>query len=190
MSSDNFNNVVTIAKDICEKIVKPGDTAVDCTAGHGNDTAFLASLVGEGGKVYAFDIQKEAIESTRKKLEENNFLKRVNLINDGHEKIDEYINEKVKLFIFNLGYLPKLSHEITTKANTTLEAVVKCMDVLQTNGVIVINIYYGHENGKKEKEVLEEFCQKINQKEFNVFRLSFMNQANNPPELICIERRN
>ena len=58
------------------------------------------------------------------------------------------------------------------------------------NGAIVINIYYGHENGKAEKKVLEEFCQKINQKEFNVFKLFFTNQANNPPELICIERRN
>lgn len=189
MSSDNFNNVLTIAKDICKKVIKAGDTVCDCTAGNGNDTAFLASLVGESGKVYAFDVQKEAIENTRKKLDENDLLERVVLVNAGHEKVDEYINEKVKLFIFNLGYLPKLSHEITTKAETTLKAVIKCMNIIEKNGIIVINVYYGHENGKEEKKVLEEFCQKINQREFNVFRLSFMNQVNNPPELLCIERR-
>lgn len=190
MSSDNFNNVVTIAKDICKKVIKVGDTVCDCTAGNGNDTAFLASLVGESGKVYAFDVQKDAVENTRKKLEENDLIERVNLINDGHEKVDEYVKKKIKLFIFNLGYLPKLSHEITTKADTTLESVKKCMKLLLKNGIIVINIYYGHENGKEEKKVLEEFCQEVNQKEFNVFKLYFMNQANNPPELICIERRN
>lgn len=190
MNSDNFNNVVTIAKDICKKVIKAGDTACDCTAGNGNDTFFLASLVGENGKVYAFDVQKKAIENTEKKLKENGLIGRVSLINTGHEKVDEYVKEKVKLFIFNLGYLPKLSHEITTKAGTTLEAVKKCMKLLLKNGVIIINVYYGHANGKEEKKTLEEFCQKINQKEFNVFKLFFMNQVNNPPELICIERRN
>lgn len=190
MSSDNFNNVVTIAKDICKKVIKTGDIACDCTAGNGNDTVFLAGIVGESGKVYAFDVQKDAIENTQKKLEENELIERVKLINDGHEKIDKYIEGKVKLFIFNLGYLPKVSHEITTKADTTLCAVKKCMKLLLKNGAIIINVYYGHENGKEEKKVLEEFCQKINQKEFNVFKLYFMNQANNPPELICIERRN
>lgn len=190
MVSDNFNNVVTISKHICEKIVEFGDTVVDCTAGNGNDTVFLASLVGESGKVYAFDVQKDAIENTRKRLKENELIKRVNLINNGHEKVDEYVKEKVKLFIFNLGYLPKLSHEITTKADTTLHAVKKCMKLLLKNGVIIINVYTGHENGREEKKVLEKFCQELNQKEFNVFKLYFMNQANNPPELICIERRN
>ena len=127
LSSDNFNNVVTISKDICKKVIKAADIVCDCTAGNGNDTAFLASLVGANGKVYAFDVQEEAIENTRKKLQENDLIEKTILINDGHEKIDEYIKEKVKLFIFNLGYLPKLSHEITTKADTTLKAVKKCM---------------------------------------------------------------
>lgn len=190
LSSDNFNNVLMVARDLCQKVIQFGDTVCDCTAGNGNDTVFLASLVGENGKVYAFDVQEKAIENTRKKLEENQFVKRVILINDGHEKIDEYVKEMAKLFIFNLGYLPKLSHEITTKADTTLEAVKKCMKLLLKSGIIVINVYYGHENGKEEKKILEEFCQKINQKEFNVFKLYFMNQVNNPPELICIERRN
>ena len=34
-----------------------GDLAVDFTMGNGHDTLFLCSLVGETGKVYAFDIQ-------------------------------------------------------------------------------------------------------------------------------------
>ena len=51
--------------------LKPGDTAVDFTMGNGNDTLFLSRTVGEGGRVYAFDIQEEALASTRQHLLEN-----------------------------------------------------------------------------------------------------------------------
>ncbi|MBQ8529528.1 MAG: SAM-dependent methyltransferase, partial [Clostridia bacterium] len=36
--------------------------------GNGNDTLFLSKTVGEGGRVYAFDIQSEALASTREHL--------------------------------------------------------------------------------------------------------------------------
>ncbi len=102
-----FVNVVEISKRICLTKLREGDIAVDCTMGNGNDTVFLGHLVGEKGKVYAFDIQEEAVINTKKKLEELNFLERAELILDGHENIDNYKIENVKLVIFNLGYLPK-----------------------------------------------------------------------------------
>lgn len=42
--------------------IKEGDCCVDATAGNGNDTEFLCRLTGADGKVYAFDIQKAAVE--------------------------------------------------------------------------------------------------------------------------------
>ena len=48
--------------------IKEGDTVVDFTMGNGNDTLFLSKAVGENGRVYAFDIQAQAVESTRKNL--------------------------------------------------------------------------------------------------------------------------
>ena len=51
--------------------LKEGDVAVDFTMGNGNDTLFLSKAVGENGRVYAFDIQMEALDSTRLHLEEN-----------------------------------------------------------------------------------------------------------------------
>ena len=39
-----------------------GDVAVDFTMGNGHDTEYLCRKVPEG-KVYAFDIQKSAVES-------------------------------------------------------------------------------------------------------------------------------
>lgn len=156
--------------------------------GNGNDTAFLCSLVGEKGIVYAFDIQEDAVINTRKKLQELDFLERTEIIHDGHQNIDNYIKEDVKLVIFNLGYLPKGNHEITTKKETTIEAVQKCLGILEPNGIILLVIYPGHENGKAEKEALESFTSKLNQKTYNVAHICFTNQVNNPPELICIEK--
>ena len=46
----------------------PGETVVDATAGNGNDTQFLAELVGENGHVLAFDIQQAALDSTAERL--------------------------------------------------------------------------------------------------------------------------
>ncbi|HBV85094.1 class I SAM-dependent methyltransferase [Desulfosporosinus sp.] len=185
---NSFINAVEISKGICQSKLANGDTAVDCTMGNGNDTAFLCSLVGEKGKVYAFDIQEEAVISTRKRLKELNILERSELILDGHETIDKYIKETVKLVIFNLGYLPKGNHSITTKKETTLVALQKCLCLLEPNGIILIIIYPGHENGKLEKEALESYTASLSQKDYNVVKISFQNQINFPPELICIEK--
>ncbi len=183
-----FNNAIAISKRICSLKLQNGDIAVDCTMGNGNDTAFLCQLVGDKGKVYAFDIQEAALVNTRKKLLSLNFLDRANLILDGHQHIDKYVTENVKLVIFNLGYLPKGNHEITTTKESTLAAVQKCLPLLEPNGIVLLIVYPGHENGRMEKEALDSFTAKLNQKEFNAAKLCFVNQINNPPELICIEK--
>ena len=46
--------------------VRQGDLCIDATMGNGNDTELLCRLVGETGHVHAFDIQKMALEHTRK----------------------------------------------------------------------------------------------------------------------------
>jgi hypothetical protein len=42
---------------------------------------------------------------------------------------------------------------------------------------------------KKKKIILEDFTSKLDQKIYNVMKSVFINQANNPPILICIEKR-
>lgn len=185
---NSFRNVVEIAKEISQLKLNKGDIAVDCTMGNGNDTALLCSLVGEEGQVYAFDIQEQALLNTKKRLEGLNFLERATLIFDGHEHIDQYILDKVQLIIFNLGYLPGGNHEITTRSVTTLDAIGKCLELLRPNGVILLIIYPGHENGRLEKADIHKFTSALNQKEFNVVQICLTNQINNPPELICIEK--
>lgn len=183
-----YKNAVEIAKVLCEQKLHHGDIAIDCTMGNGNDTAFLCELVGENGKVYAFDIQETAIKNTRKRLKDENLMDHAELILDGHQNVDEYVADKVKLVIFNLGYLPKGDHKVVTKTETTLPAIEKCLKLLQKNGVILIVLYPGHESGRIEKQIITEYVGGLPQKEYSVSYLQFLNQVNNPPELVCIEK--
>lgn len=184
-----FTNSMNIAKEICKMKIEEGDKVIDATMGKGSDTLFLANLVGETGEVYSFDIQSEAIEATREKLKKDNVKAKVNLVLDGHENMDKYLEGGVKLIMFNLGYLPSFSHSITTKADTTIEALKKSLKLLGPKGVILFVIYYGHKNGKVEKEALEDYTRTLNQKEYNVAELEFVNQVNCPPKLLIIEKR-
>lgn len=63
-------NTLGVAHKIIEEKVKKGDFCIDATAGRGHDTVFLTELVGEEGRVIAFDIQQDAVDSTRALLQE------------------------------------------------------------------------------------------------------------------------
>lgn len=168
--------------------VKEGDTAVDATCGNGNDTVFLAGLVGEKGKVYSFDIQDRAIQNTTKKINGLGFKARVEIVKDGHQNMDKYIDASVKAVMFNLGYLPGGDHNLGTKAETTIQAVKKAMDLISEGGVVTIVIYYGGDSGFEEKESVLKFLKNIDQKKYIVMRNEFINQVNCPPILVCIEK--
>ena len=53
MKCSLLSRPMTCAHDWISRLVLPGDTVVDATAGNGHDTAFLARLVGPEGKVHA-----------------------------------------------------------------------------------------------------------------------------------------
>lgn len=63
-----FVSVLTMAQRWVEERCGPGDVVIDATAGGGVDTLFLAKLVGPRGRVFAFDVQEEAILRTRARL--------------------------------------------------------------------------------------------------------------------------
>ena len=65
MAPVNPVRVTERAQKLATEILRPGDVAVDGTAGKGRDTACLAQAVGPTGHVHAFDIQPEAVASTR-----------------------------------------------------------------------------------------------------------------------------
>lgn len=188
MRAKTFKSAVTIAKRIMDMTISEGDVVLDCTVGNGNDTLHLAKLVGESGKVYGFDIQPIAIEITKNRLIENDLINRVVLINDGHEHIDLYIQEKLDFVIYNLGYLPKGDKTIITKASTTLESINKALSLLKKNGILLVTSYTGHEGGQEEYNALLNFFTSLDQRKFNVLKFKFINQRNNPPTLFGLEK--
>ena len=103
--------------------VKEGETCVDATAGNGNDTLLLAELVGEKGKVYAFDIQEQALRRTKERLEEKKLDSRAELILQSHEEIGEIVKEEVSCIVFNFGYLPGGDHSLSTKKESSIKAI-------------------------------------------------------------------
>lgn len=174
---------------LLEEIIQPNDTVIDATAGKGNDTLFLANLVGKKGHVYSFDIQNDAVKTTQNLINKNNCGLQTNVIHDGHENIEKYVAKPIAAAIFNLGYLPTGDHSVITKGQTTIAAIQSSMKLLQKNGLIVIVIYYGHPGGKQEKEQVIDFVKNINQSEYNVLQYQFINQIHEPPILLAIQKR-
>ena len=177
--------------DLLKEVIQLGDTVIDATMGNGNDTLFLAQLVGENGQVHAFDIQELAIKNTQQKIFENQCEKQTTLHLKGHEHIESLISidEIISAAIFNLGYLPKSDKSIVTKEETTITALTAILNRLKSKGRIILVIYDGHEEGKVEKQGLLEFVANLPQEIYNVLSYQFINQRNNPPSLICIEKK-
>lgn len=148
-------NLVAWAHDFArERLDVPGGFAVDATAGNGHDTLFLAQLLGENATIAAFDIQPEAIAATRERLTRHELASRVQLHLCGHEKmasaLPESWKEKVRAVFFNLGYLPRNDHGITTHAATTLQALDAAWRLLAPGGFISLTIYTRHPGGFEE----------------------------------------
>ncbi|OON93652.1 MAG: SAM-dependent methyltransferase [Candidatus Epulonipiscioides saccharophilum] len=182
-----LKQMLEYSKFLIKEAVKPGDKVIDATCGNGYDTLFLAEIVGPEGKVYGFDIQKNAIIATKALLDQHK-ITNVELIEDSHEKAHKYIDHALSAVVFNLGYLPKGDHNITTQPSSTIMAIHNILPYLKKHGLVVITIYHGHMNGKAEKMALQNYCQMLEQKKFSVLEYKFINQQNDAPFIIAIEK--
>lgn len=166
--------------------VQEGDICIDATAGNGNDTQLLCELVGENGKVYAFDIQKEAINNTRERLEKANLLKRAELLCESHTKMKQYVNEEVSCIVFNFGYLPGGDHNLATKKDTSIMAIHEGLDLLKKGGIMSLCIYSGGDSGFEERDAILEALKELDSKRYLVILSSYFNRPNHPPIPVLI----
>ncbi|KKM11767.1 hypothetical protein SY88_07055 [Clostridiales bacterium PH28_bin88] len=183
-----FPQAVTLAHKLLGEVVSAGDTAVDATAGNGHDTLYLARLVGEGGRVYAFDVQIPALEGTARRLEEAGLVDRVRLIHDGHEQMEQYVPPGVRAVMFNLGYLPGGDHRVITVPESTLPALEQSFRLLLPGGVITIVIYTGHPGGSEEASQIEQAMAALPQPEWDVVRIDFPNRRHRSPYLLFLQK--
>ena len=183
-----LERVLQYAQTLLKSAVGDGDIAVDATAGNGHDTLFLADLVGDDGFVYAFDVQKQAVDATLHRLLDHALEHRAIVLNDGHENVAKYVDKPVSGAVFNLGYLPGSDHEVITRPNTTIQALESLLKLLKIGGIIVLVIYHGHEGGKEERDEVIRFVSGLPQKYIHVLRYEFLNQKNDPPFIIALEK--
>lgn len=165
------------AKSFLYGKIKEDDTLVDFTMGNGHDTAYLCSLVPLG-KVYAFDIQKEALDNTAKLLDEKGYGN-AELILDSHANIAKYVDH-FKCGMFNLGYRPGGDKKVTTLTESTLKAVTDGIELMEKGGVLVISVYPGHEEGTREGEALYKLLSSYDKVYYSVIQYRMINSPTSP----------
>lgn len=148
--------------------------ALDMTLGHGFDSLELAKHFKH---VYAFDIQRDAINSAEHKLA---VTRNITIIQDSHENFDQYVKAEIALAIYNLGYLPGGNKTITTRVSTTLSSLDKLLKQLKINGIIIIVVYVGHDEGIKESRAVKNYLDTIAADCFKVATYQIVNRRQAP----------
>ena len=178
-----------LAADALRQALSPGDTAVDATMGNGHDTLFLCQLVGDEGKVYAFDIQPQAVKNTEQRLRDAGVLHRASLFCLGHERMADRVPAPIAAAVFNLGWLPGGDHAVTTRWETTFQAIESALRLLRPLGIAVICAYPGHPEGDRERQALTDYLSSLPPQQFNVLHQRFLNAGPGAPECFVIQKQ-
>ncbi|SFL64036.1 Putative rRNA methylase [Paenibacillus sp. 1_12] len=186
-------SIFNYSHKLVEQLVQPGETVVDATAGNGGDTLFLAKLVGNEGTVHAFDIQQQAINATKQRLDqEQPDYSHVRLHLCSHAELESRVPEaaqrRIGAVMFNLGYLPGGDHQAVTAPSATIPALQAAAASLRKGGILTIVLYTGHQGGEEEAAAVRSWAEQLPQKQFQVLEYRFMNQRNHPPYLVAVEK--
>lgn len=180
---------------------------IDGTCGNGLDTLNLARVLGPSGTILSFDIQDQAIQTTKVLLRDeleynfdqvNEYLNlghsqqgpEIKIFKQSHEFIRDYKNEapgEIKLVAFNLGYLPGGVKTILTQAESTLIAVKGALEVLGESGMVTIIAYRGHPEGLAEYEALTEFLNELDSTKWIVSEFRINNRTKSPVLLTILK---
>lgn len=169
--------------------LREGDTAIDATAGNGHDTLFLARLVGNSGRVLAFDIQPGAIEASRRKIEAAGLSARVAFHHASHARLGQFTPpESAHAVVFNLGYLPGAPHGIITEAAETLRALDAAGTALTPGGLLAAVCYPGHEGGGREAADVEAWFSALPEAGWRIVKFSVPGTLRPAPFLLAAEK--
>lgn len=187
--ANDFRSARFWAREMIEGAMFEGARAIDATMGNGHDTLWLCELAGENGRIYAFDIQPEAVDRTRDRLAEAGLSERAELFCAGHERMCEFVPESVDAIVFNLGWLPGAEHGVTTHTETTLKAVEAALSLLKEDALMTVCIYPGHDEGARELGALLEWGASLDDRRYDVLLKTYLNQPNNPPRMMAVRKK-
>lgn len=181
-------NATRLAQALLLPKVSCAHCIVDATAGNGQDTLFLAANSPAQALIYGFDIQEKALETTRKRLSEQQLDRKVSLILDNHINVCSYITAAIDVAMFNLGYLPGTCHETMTKAESTVAALTAVVHQLAVGGMLSVVAYPGHSQGQLEQQAVHDYTVNLPAQQFTVVCIDMINHTKNPPILYVIEK--
>lgn len=186
-----FNTPLDLTHSFWEKILTDGDAVIDATCGNGKDSLVLANLLKDKTEtaLFCLDIQQKAIDNTQDLLTEEAscFLPSIQFILGSHENLPDVSPRKPKLIVYNLGYLPGGDKTLTTENTSTLKSITRALEVICPGGVISINCYPGHPEGKKEQETLLPFLASLDPKLWS-FTSSTWDNRNASPSLLLVQK--
>ncbi|HTP66794.1 MAG TPA: class I SAM-dependent methyltransferase [Geobacteraceae bacterium] len=189
MGYEGLAGAVHLAHFFLRERVGAGDRVADATCGNGHDTLFLARLVGPCGRVWAFDLQEQALANTRALLDGADCLAQTELVAAGHERMAEFIDEPLKAVLFNLGYLPGGDRDLVTRPEGTLAGLDQASHLLLPGGIITVCVYTGHPGGEDESKAVNEWAAGLSPREFNTWVSRQANRGAAAPYLVFIENK-
>ena len=197
-------SLVNVAHNLIKDVLYPGDIAIDATVGNGHDTLFLVDQVSPSGKVFGFDIQQAAIDSTWAKVDsccraaENTFGNArlqpecLTLIQASHadmaEKIPMQYHGNIRASMFNLGYLPGSDKSIITHTDSTIRALNIASRILSSNGIITVMAYPGHKGGGLETDQVKNWCNHLDEDRFEINIVYSSENKDSAPRLFVIHK--
>lgn len=184
-----LSGAVEFSHLLLKEKVRAGDRVADATCGNGNDTAFLADLVGPTGKVWAFDVQEDAVSATRLRLSDAGLLGRAEVLLAGHESIVSVVPELLRAVVFNLGYLPGGDKSRITRPVTTIAALDGASRLLLPGGVLVVVCYPGHAGGDQESSAVAEWAKNLPARQWLAWQCNSLNRSTAAPYLVVAEKR-
>ena len=187
-------SINSYAHKLISQNVKPGNIAIDATAGNGNDTAFLSALLGEQGKLYVFDIQSEALEQSKKRVMKQGLpVPQMHWLQASHSEMLQNVDPsdygQIHAIMFNLGFYPSGDPSIITLPESTLAALSQAIKLLIPGGLLTIAVYPGHPGGDIEAETVSHWAAALAYEHYQVLCYRFINSVHNSPYLIAIEKR-
>ena len=160
---------------------------IDATCGNGGDTAFLCGLTAPEGRVLGFDIQPEAIASTRKHLEQLGVpAARYELHCQSHADLLQIVQPgTADAVMFNFGWLPGADHSVFSTADSSIPALEAALAALRAGGVLSAILYSGRVIGTDEKQSILGWLRALPLEKYTVLVCDFANWADTAP-LPCL----
>lgn len=188
-----FQSHLDLAHHHWRNLLQEGDLALDATCGNGHDTLVLARsiLTETSGRLWALDIQEEALKEAQHRLKTHlspALYERISWHLGCHSTFPPSIPVgTLQLIVYNLGYLPKGNKGRTTLATSTLMSLTAAFPLLKPGGMVSITCYPGHPEGLLEQEKILTFLSSLPPDEWSVCHHQWINRSQ-APSLLLVQK--